>query len=74
MLHIRRLFEYVQAKKEFSIKWRAENGEIIEVDRARMTSFHSSGNTMNIECLESHLIRKVNRLTIIEIDKMRVFI
>lgn len=73
-IHISQLFEYVQTKKEFQIKWRAENGSVVNVEKARVTSFHSSGDTMNIECVDSKKIRKVNRLTIMEIDKMRVFI
>ena len=73
-IHISQLFEYVQMKKEFSIKWRAENGKVVEVEKAKLTSFFSSGDTMNIECADSKQIRSVNRLTIMEIDNMRVFI
>lgn len=73
-IHLSQLFEYVQTKKEFSITWISESGEKIFVSKARVTSFHSSGSTLNIECVESGQIRKVNRNTIIEIDGMEVYI
>ena len=72
-LHESQLFEYVQLKKRFSITWVAEDGKKIFVPDAEITSFFSSGKTMNIKCVASGLIRTVVRLTVIEIDGMEVF-
>ncbi len=72
-IHESQLFEYVQTVKRFSITWVAEDGSKVAVPTAECTSFHSSGKTMNIKCLQSGQIRKVNRLTIVEINGMEVF-
>lgn len=72
-IHESQLFEYVQTVKKISITWVAEDGRKVFVPDAECTSFHSSGKTMNVKCLQSGEIRKVNRLTIIEINGMEVF-
>lgn len=71
-IHESQIFEFVQLKQEFSITWVAEDGKKITVDRAKLTSFFSSGRTLNIMCVNSGEIRTVNRLTIIEIDGTEV--
>lgn len=71
-IHESQIFEFVQLKPEFSITWVAEDGRKITVDHAKLTSFHSSGRTLNVMCVNSGEIRKVNRLTIIEIDGTEV--
>ena len=72
-IHQSQLFEYVQAHKEFAITWIKESGQKVFIPRACVTSFFSSGLTMNIKSLNSNEILKVNRLTVIEIDGMEVF-
>lgn len=54
---------------EFSIRFVSADGEVIEVSRCTCTSWYSSGQTLNIKLCESAEIRKVNRYTIIEINK-----
>ena len=66
MVHISKLFEIAETKPDFSITWVAESGEVVHIDHARCTSFHASGDTMNVQCLASGEIRKVNRYTITE--------
>lgn len=72
-IHESQLFEYVETVKKFSITWIAEDGRKIFIPVAECTSFHSSGKTMNVKCLTNGEIRKVNRLTIIEINGIEVF-
>ena len=71
-IHESQIFEYTQLNKKFSITWVAEDGRKIFVPEAKITSFHSSGRTLNIMCLASGQIRKVVRLSIIEINGMEV--
>ena len=72
-IHESQIFEDVQSVKEFSITWIAEDGRKIFVPQAKVTSFHSSGRTMNIECIASGKINKVVRLTVVELNGMEVF-
>ncbi len=72
-IHESKLFEYVETVKKISITWIAEDGRKIFIPDAEYTSFHSSGITMNVKCLTNGEIKKVNRLTIIEINGMEVF-
>lgn len=74
MVHISKLFELAQTLKTFSIKWVGEDGELVSVDDCRCSSFHSSGKTMNIQIAESGQFRKINRLTVTEINGQEVFI
>lgn len=75
MLHISKLFQAVQPiGSEFSITWVAKNGEKLYCRRATCTSFHSEGDTMNILCLDSKLVRKVNRYSVIEFNGEEVII
>lgn len=71
-IHESKIFEYIQLKKNFSITWVAEDGRKIFVPDAQVTSFHSSGRTLNIKCRTSGQIRKVVRLSIIELNGMEV--
>ena len=74
MIHESKIFELAQVLKTFSLAWVAENGERIKVDKCTCTSFHSSGDTMNVVIQPSGLVRKVNRKTIVEINGEEVFI
>lgn len=71
-IHESSIFEYAQTKGTFSITWVAEDGRKIFVPEAAVTSFHSKGKTLNIKCLASGQIRKVVRLSIIELNGMEV--
>lgn len=74
MIHSSKIHELVEVVPVFSIGWVTESGEKVYVRRARCTSFHSSGDTMNIMVLESGEIRKVNRYTITEFNGEEVTI
>lgn len=74
MIHYSKIHELVDVVPVFSIGWVASNGEKIYVRRARCTSFHSSGDTMNILILDSREVRKVNRMTIIEFNGEEVIL
>lgn len=62
------IFEIAKLRQEISLKWVAEDGSVVSVDKAVPTSFHGEGVTFNIKILPSGEIRKVNRLTVIEIN------
>ena len=68
MISSSKICELAKLKKEISLKWVAESGEIISVDKCVPTSFHGEGATFNIKIIPSGEIRKVNRLTVIEIN------
>lgn len=74
MIHVSKLFEVVQAIKQFSLQWVSEKGELITVDECVCTSFHSSGKTMNVMLLPSRQVRKVNRLSITNFNGQEVFV
>lgn len=58
----------VKEGEEFSLSWVTKSGSIVRAERCVLTSFHSSGDTMNVKFCESGQIRKVNRYTIIEFN------
>ncbi len=66
--------DIARLQKEISLKWVAANGEIIDVPHAIPTSFHGDGQTFNIKLLPSGEIRKVNRLTVIEMNGEEVIL
>lgn len=68
MISAARIFEIAKVHNVISLKWVAEDGSIVTVERAVPTSFHGEGVTFNIKVLPSGEIRKVNRFTVIEIN------
>lgn len=66
--------EIAKLQREISLKWVAQTGEIIAVDRAVPTSFHGDGQTFNIKLLPSGEIRTVNRNTVIELNGEEVIL
>ena len=68
MISCNKICDIALLKKEISLKWVAENGEVISVDKAIPTSFHGEGTTFNIMILPSREIRNVNRFTVVEIN------
>lgn len=66
-MHISQLYKAVE-RGEFSIKFVSSDGEVIYIDRCICTSFHSSGQTMNVKLCESGEVRKINRYTIVELN------
>lgn len=73
MIHISEVHRIVE-RGEFSLKFVATSGEIIDVKRAICSSFHSEGRTMNIKFCDSGQIRKVRRCSIIEINGKEVVV
>lgn len=74
MIHSSKIHELVDVVPIFSIGWVSESGEKIYVRKARCTSFHSSGDTMNIMILDSGQIRKIKRITITEFNGEEVIL
>ncbi|MHC1781014.1 MAG: hypothetical protein AB9922_12345 [Bacteroidales bacterium] len=74
MIHSSKIHELVDVVPVFSIGWVSESGEKIYVRKARCTSFHSSGDTMNIMILDSGQIRKIKRITITEFNGEEVIL
>lgn len=72
MIHASKIHELVDVHPLFSIGWITESGEKIYVRQCRCTSFHSSGDTLNILITESGEVRKVNRYTITEFNGQEV--
>ena len=59
---------------EFSMRFVAADGEVVRIPRCVCTSYHSKGRTMNVKSCESGEIRKVVRITIIEINDEEVYL
>lgn len=74
MIHSSKIHELVEVVPVFSIGWISESGERIHVRKAKCTSFHSSGETMNIMIIDSGQIRKVKRITITEFNGEEVIL
>jgi len=74
MIHSSKIYELVDVVPVFSIAWISKSGEKIYVRKARCTSFHSSGETMNIMIIESGQVRKINRISIIEFQGEEVIL
>ena len=68
MISSNKICEIAKLKQKISLKWVAESGEVISVEKCVPTSFHGNGSTFNIKILPSGEIRKVNRMTVIEIN------
>jgi hypothetical protein len=71
MIHISEVHRIVE-RGEFSLRFVATTGEVIEAKRCICSSFHSDGRTMNIKFCDSGQIRKVRRCTIISINQQEV--
>jgi hypothetical protein len=74
MIHSSKINELVEVVPIFSIGWISESGERIHVRKAKCTSFHSSGDTLNIMILDSGQVRKINRITITEFNGEEVIL
>ncbi|MDP3387726.1 MAG: hypothetical protein Q8S24_10855 [Eubacteriales bacterium] len=74
MIHSSKIHELVDVVPIFSIGWVTESGERVHVRKAKCTSFHSSGETMNIMIIDSGQIRKINRITITEFNGEEVIL
>ena len=74
MITASRIHELVQMHSEFSIKWIAADGRIINIPSCRCTSFHGNGDTMRIIIPASGEVRTVNRNTIIEFNGEEVIL
>lgn len=74
MISASRIHELVQMHSEFSIKWIAADGRIINIPSCRCTSFYGNGDTMNIIIPASGEVRTVNRNTIIEFNGEEVIL
>jgi len=74
MIHSSKIHELVDVVPVFSIAWITASGEKVYVRKAKCTSFHSSGETLNIMILESGQVRKVNRMTITEFNGEEVIL
>lgn len=61
-------------KGEFSLDFVASDGELVHVERAICTSWHSRGRTMNIKILPSNEIRTIRRCTIVAFNDEEVAI
>lgn len=68
MISSSKICDFAKLKKQIALKWVSEGGELISVSDAVITSFHGNGSTFNIKILPSGEIRKVNRLTVVEIN------
>ncbi len=66
-MHISQLHRAIE-HGECSLAFVSERGERIRLDRCVCTSFHSSGQTLNVKICASGEIRKVNRYTIVEFN------
>ena len=64
MINISRIYALAEAHAEFSLDFIDAEGHRQHIDRCAMTSFHSNGTTMNVRCIPSGQIRKINRYSI----------
>jgi ribosomal protein S3AE len=72
-MHISELQKATE-RGEFSMRFVAADGEVVRIPHCVCTSYHSKGRTMNVKSCESGEIRKVVRITIIEINDEEVYL
>lgn len=72
-MHLSNLHLVVE-KEEFSLEFVSQKGELIEVEKAICTSFHSAGTTMNIRVLPSEEPRTIRRVTITKFNGKEVYL
>lgn len=59
---------------EFSIEFcKKSTGELVTYDRAVLTSFHSSGNTINVLPAGEATPRKIRRCLITKFNNLKVY-
>jgi len=58
----------------FQVKFVKESGEIREYKSCLLTSFHSSGDTLNVMPEGEYNPRKIRRITIIEFNHIRTYL
>lgn len=59
---------------EFSIEFcKKSTGELVTYDRAVLTSFHSSGSTINVLPAGEATPRKIRRCLIIKFNNLKVY-
>lgn len=59
-------------KGVFAIAFVKESGEIITIQQAILTSWHSKGRTLRIKILPSEEVRSIRRCTIIAFNDQEV--
>ncbi len=61
-------------KGAFSLRFVAADGEVVHIPRCVCSSWYSRGSTMNIKVCESGQVRKINRVTIIEVNGKEAYL
>ena len=74
MIHISKIQELLELHKDVSLSFVAIDGRKIHISKARMSSFFSPGNTINIIISPSGEIRTINKYSITEINGEEVVI
>ena len=72
-MHWSHLHEIVR-HGEFSLRFVATDGEVVHLPRCVCSSFYSRGSTMNVKLCESGEVRKINRVTIVEVNGEEVYL
>lgn len=72
-MHLSELHQVVE-RGEFSVGFVAADGRVVRIDRCVCTSFHSQGDTFNVRILSSGEIRKIVRISVIELNGREVIV
>ena len=72
-MHLSELHKIVE-RGEFSVAFVASDGRIVRIDRCVCTSFHSKGSTFNVRVLPSGEIRKIVRISVVELNGREVIV
>lgn len=72
-MHISELHKAVE-RGEFAMKFVDGDGDVITIPCCVCTSYHAKGSTLNVKLLPSGEIRKIVRVTIIEVNGEEVYL
>lgn len=72
MIHISKVREILNEDQPVSLKHWNSKGQVIEADSVVQTSSNFHNDTINIKYMESNEIRKINIMTIFEINGQEV--
>lgn len=72
-MHLSELHKIVE-QGEFSVAFVAADGRVVRIGRCVCTSFHSKGDTFNVRVQPSGEIRKIVRISVIELNGKEVIV
>lgn len=72
-MHISQLHRQIE-RGEFALRFVSERGELVQIDRCVLTSWHTMGNTFNVLITTSEQTRTINKYTILSVNGQELYL